>query len=379
MRHLYIKLAIAFAIVSLISTGIIAFWVHNSVQSEFITYCQRNSQGQTSADSWCSPNMRAGWNAKDMMSRMGAAEQLFIESFNRYLWLAALFSLVTAIIAGFLLSHFMTGPLRQLATATRKVAAGDFTPRITRITNDEIGEVSSTFNMMTEQLQKKETSRKQLLANIAHELRNPLSIVQGNLEAWRDNVISPTHEQISSVYDETVLLARLITDLKELSLAEAGQITLHQESVNISELVNDLISNIPAFFSEKHIDVIANIPSDLPYGFADEGRIRQVLRNLLDNALHFTTNNGIITISAVAQQDWLKLSVSDSGSGIAPEDMPYIFDHFYKADRARTRGYSGTGIGLALVKQLVELHKGRVWVESQPGVGSIFYFTIPSV
>lgn len=377
MRSLYVKLALSFAIISLISTGIIAFWIHDSFQNEFISYCQRNSREQTSADSGCPADIMAGGNGRAMMSRMGAAEQLLVESFNRYLWLAALISLIIAVSAGFLISRYMTSPLRQLAAATRKVTAGDFTPRITRITNDEIGEVSSTFNIMTEQLEKKEISRKQLLANIAHELRNPLSIVQGNLEAWRDNVISPTPEQISSVYDETVLLGRLITDLKELSLAEAGQITLDKEPINIGEMVSESISNLMISSGEKNIDIVKDIPTNLPLAFIDEGRIRQVMRNLLDNALRYTPDNGNIMIRAIIRQDWIEISVSDSGSGIAPEDIPYIFDHFYKADRSRSRKYSGSGIGLALVKQIIELHGGRVWAESKPGVGSTFHFTIP--
>ncbi len=313
-----------------------------------------------------------------MMARMGMAEQSFFDSFNRYLWFAAVLSLVTAVTAGFLLSRFMTGPLRQLAAATRKVAGGDFSPRISRITDDEIGEVSTTFNLMTEQLEKKEASRKQLLANIAHELRNPLSIVQGNLEAWRDNVIAPTPEQIGSVYEETVLLSRLITDLKELSLVEAGQITLQREPVAIGELINEVAGSMSSFHTGKNISLSVDIQPDLPSGLVDRGRIRQVIRNLLDNALRYTPQNGTIAIRATARNDWIQITVQDSGSGISSEDIPYIFDHFYKADRARTRGYSGSGIGLALVKQIIELHGGQVWVESRSGAGSTFYFTIPA-
>jgi signal transduction histidine kinase len=243
--------------------------------------------------------------------------------------------------------------------------------------DDEVGEVSNAFNIMAEQLEKKENSRKRLLADIAHELRNPLSIVQGNLEAWLDGVITPTPEQFASVYDETVLLNRLITDLRELSLAEAGQLKLHLESINIGDLINGEVSVFQARCQDKQVSLSAGIAPDLPERSLDRDRIRQVLHNLLENALRYTSSDGSIRVSAGKnQQGKVVISVSDTGSGIAPADLPYVFDHFYKADKSRQRGYGGAGIGLALVKKYVELHGGNIRVESEPGKGSTFSFEL---
>jgi signal transduction histidine kinase len=232
---------------------------------------------------------------------------------------------------------------------------------------------------MAEQLEKKEKSRKQLLADVAHELRNPLSIVQGNLEAWLDGVITPTPEQIASVYDETVLLNRLITDLRELSLAEAGQLKLKLETADLNALINAEITVFQARCQEKQVLLRAEISNNLPAVSIDRDRIRQVLHNLLENALRFTSAQGNVTVQAeVSGDSSVLISVSDTGSGIESADLPYVFDHFYKADKSRQRIHGSAGIGLALVKKYVELHGGKVWVESETGKGSKFSFTLPS-
>jgi len=268
--------------------------------------------------------------------------------------------------------------MRQLTLAARKVAIGDFSQRVSQKTDDEIGEVSAAFNTMAEQLEKKEKSKRQLLADIAHELRNPLSIIQGNLEAWLDGVLTPAPDQIASVYDEIVLLSRLITDLRDLSLAEAGQLKLSQSATELGEFIFAEITSVQNRCQEKQVSISAELPTGLPLVFIDRDRIRQVLHNLIDNALRYTPAGGIIKIGATyTTPGWVTVSVADSGGGIVPEDLPCVFDHFYKADRSRHRGHGGAGIGLAMVKQLVELHGGKVWVESQKGKGSTFFFTLP--
>ena len=378
MRSLSVKLILLFIGIALISVGVVAIWVHNSVHTEFSCYCQRIYQGQGPPDSTYPGPILGGQDSQGMLSYMGAAEQAFLDAFNNSLWLGAIAAVLIAVALGLLFSQFITGPLRQLALATRKIATGDFSPRVSKITDDEVGEVSVAFNAMAEQLDRKEKSRRQLLADIAHELRNPLSIIQGNMEAWIDGVIPPTPEQIASVYDETILLSRLITDLRELSLAEAGQLKLHQEATDLREFISAEIASIQNRCQEKQISIGTDLSPQLPSVFIDRDRIRQVLHNLIDNALRYTSAGGNIKIRAsVAEPGRVTIAVSDSGSGIQPEDLPYIFDHFYKADRSRHRGYGGAGIGLSMVKQLVELHGGRAWVDSQPGIGSTFYFTLP--
>ncbi|MGA7677066.1 MAG: ATP-binding protein [Dehalococcoidia bacterium] len=309
---------------------------------------------------------------------MGESEQAFINAVRNSLWLAALVAILVGVALGFLFSWLITGPMRQLTLAARKVATGDFSYRISQKSDDEIGEVSDAFNTMAEELEKKEKSRRQLLADTAHELRNPLSIIQGNLEAWLDGVITPVPDQVASVYDETVLLSRLVTDLRDLSLAEAGQLKLYQNATELGEFVSAEIASIQNRCREKRISIDAELPIGLPLVFIDRDRIRQVLHNLIDNALRYTQAGGTIKIGASHKiRGWVTVSVSDSGSGIDSEDLPRVFDHFYKVDRSRHRGHGGAGIGLAMVKQLVELHGGKVWVESRKGKGSTFFFTLP--
>jgi len=304
--------------------------------------------------------------------------QAFLQNSQRSLGIAALVAVVIAVVLGFIVSNLITRPMRQLATSAHRIAAGDLSQRVKHNSDDEVGEVSLAFNSMAEQLEMKEKSRKQLLADIAHELRNPLSIVQGNLEAWLDGVIKPSPDQIASVYDETILLNRLVSDLRELSLAEAGQLKLRLEQSNLGELINAEITVFNVRCQEKRIQLVADVAENLPQVSIDQDRIRQVLHNLLENALRYSPVGGTISVKAQSENEgYITISISDAGTGIDPADLPYIFDHFYKADRSRQRGYGGAGIGLALVKKYVELHGGRVWVESQVGKGSTFYFTLP--
>jgi len=366
IRSLSVKLSLLFVGIALISVGVIALWVNHTVRSEFIMYCQRD----------CSTE---GGGLTEMIMVMGTQEQAFLDAFRDSLWLAVTVAVIAAIALGLLFGRLISGPMRQLSFSAKKIATGDFSQRVTAKTDDEIGEVSVAFNSMAEQLEKKEKGRRQLLADIAHELRNPLSIIQGNMEAWLDGVISPTPEQIASVYDETVLLSRLVTDLRELSLAEAGQLKLRQEAAVLGELISAEVSGIQSRCQQKKISVSAELSDRLPQVFIDKDRIRQVLHNLMDNAIRHTPAGGSVKISVrLDKQGWATVSVSDTGNGVAPEDLPFVFDHFYKADRARQRGHGGAGIGLALVKQLVELHGGKAWAESKVGKGSTFYFTLPT-
>jgi len=378
LRRLSVKLSLLFVGIALVSVGVIAMWVNNSVQTEFRCYCQESYQGQVPSDSM-HPGAGSGGQG-GMPYYIGEAEQAFLDAVRNSLWLAAWVAVLVGVALGFLFSWLITGPMRHLTLAARKVATGDFSYRVSHKTDDEIGEVSDAFNTMAEQLEKKEKSRRQFLADIAHELRNPLSIVQGNLEAWLDGVITPTPEQVASVYDETVLLSRLVTDLRDLSLAEAGQLKLSQSATELGEFILAQIASVQSRCREKRISIDAELPDGLPLAFIDRDRIRQVLHNLIDNALRYTRAGGTIKIGASYKTpDLVTVSVSDSGSGIATEDLPHIFDHFYKADRSRQRGHGGAGIGLAMVKRLVELHGGMVWVESRKGKGSTFFFTLPVV
>ena len=367
MNNLSVKLSLLFAGLALLSIGALAVWVNQAVNTNFTNYCQQH-------DAVCmSPHPDMG------VMGLGQAEQTFLQDSQRSLGIAAFVAIAVAVALGIIVSILVTRPMRELATSARKVASGDLSQRVKHRSDDEVGEVSTAFNTMAEQLEMKEKSRKQLLADVAHELRNPLSIVQGNLEAWLDGVITPTPEQIASVYDETVLLNRLVTDLRELSLAEAGQLKLAVEDTDLAGLINAEVAVFQARCQEKGVSLDADPAKDLPRVNIDSGRIRQVLHNLLENALRFSAPGGSIRVSAVIDKyEGVVISVSDTGSGIDPADLPYVFDHFYKADRARQRSYGGAGIGLALVRKYVELHGGRVRAESEPLKGSTFSFSLPA-
>jgi signal transduction histidine kinase len=376
LNRLSVKLSLLFVGIALVSVGVIALWVNRSIQTEFACYCEKNVQTVTTPDGTAIVVVPGG--PSNPAPSMGEAEQAFLNSVRNSLWLAALVAILTGVALGFFFSRLISEPMKQLTLAARKVATGDFSPRVTTKTDDEIGEVSIAFNTMAEQLEEKEKSRRQLLADIAHELRNPLSIIQGNLEAWLDGVITPTSDQVASVYDETVLLSRLITDLRDLSLAEAGQLKLYQNATELGEFIFAEIASVETRCREKQISISADLPAKLPLVFIDKDRIRQVLHNLVDNALRYTPARGKIKIGARYERPgWVTVSVSDTGVGIGRKDLPHVFDHFYKADPSRQRGHGGAGIGLAMVKRVVELHSGKVWVKSRAGNGTTFYFTLP--
>jgi len=359
------------------AVGVVGVWANHSVQTEFSTYCQQSSHTPTGSTSTTqiqdvSPHVT--------VCPVGSAEQSFLNAFRNSLWLAALVAVLVSLLLALIFSRLITKPLKLVTESARKVAAGDFSRRIPQKTEDEIGEVSAAFNSMSEQLQKKEQSRRQLMADVAHELRTPLTTVQGNLEAWRDGVIVPTPERIGSVHDETVLLSRIITDLRDLSLVESGGLKMHWSPTDLVELVNRELASMNGQVEEHGITLQNHLPLDLPKVFIDPDRIRQVLRNLLYNALRYTNPGGEISIRASnITKEGVTVAVSDTGSGIAQEDLPFIFDHFYKSDRSRQRGNSGSGLGLAIVKQLISAHGGTVWAESQQNKGSTFYFTLPFV
>ncbi len=378
MDSLSIKLSLLFLGIALLSVGILAVWMNQAVSINFASYCMRSGQTCTcdNMTATTGPGVSAG--ARGVPDQqIGEAERVFLEESQRSLLIAALVSILVALGLGFLISMLVPKPMRQLSLSARRIAEGVLAQRIKNKGDDERGEVAVAFNSMAEQLEKKEKSRKQLLADVAHELRNPLSIVQGNLEAWLDGVITPTPGQIASVYDETVLLNRLITDLRELSLAEAGQLKLHLEQTNLKELIEAEVTAFHARSQEKGVALNLDVNGSLPAINVDRDRIKQVLHNLLENALRYTPSGGSVSVKAEKETDEdIRISVTDTGSGIEAVDLPNVFDHFYKADKSRHRAYGNTGIGLALVKNYVELHGGKVWVESEAGKGSVFYFTL---
>jgi signal transduction histidine kinase len=304
-------------------------------------------------------------------------EYRFVGSVNRSLLFAVAAAGLVAILLTTLLSRSMLRPIGALIAAARAMEKGDLSQRVNIQAGGEIGELAKAFNAMADGLDRLEKLRRNLVTDVAHELRTPLSNVRGYLEAIQDGVIRPTPEVIVSVYEETMLLNRLVDDLQELALAEAGQLRFLRQPVQIQDIVEKTVNLISPQAANKGVQVEINLPEDLPAIVADEERIGQVLRNLLNNALTNTPSGGVIRVAARTVDSLVEVSVQDTGVGIAAEHLPYVFERFYRVDKSRARVTGGAGLGLAIVKQLVEAQGGQVAITSQVGQGTTVSFTTP--
>jgi len=277
---------------------------------------------------------------------------------------------------GITLSRRLTRPLASLTAAVKRFARRDFSERCVINSPDEFGELAATFNTLAESSERYEQLRRNLVADVAHELRTPLSVLRGNLEMLQDGVSKPDPETISSLHDEVLRMTRLVTELQDLSLAEAGTLALHREKVDLRSLLEKNLAGLAVAAGAKQVEISTRTPPDLPPVWADPDRVAQVLLNLAGNALRYTPAGGNIRIEAAAGREFVTLIVSDTGPGIDPADLPYIFDRFYRADKARVRT-GGAGLGLAIAKGLVEAHGGTISAASTPGQGATFTFTLP--
>lgn len=311
-----------------------------------------------------------------MTGVLDPAAQEFLSQVNRSLSLAGLAAGVIALGLGFVLFRQITSPLNTLAQASEKIAAGDLTARATVKGDDEIARVAHSFNAMADRLAASETARRNMLADIAHELRNPIGIISSHLEAMIDGVFPTDAEQLNSLHDETVLLARLVGDVRELALADAGQLALDRVPTDVRALVEHSVAAFQPQAQEARVALGVQL-ADLPPLNVDAQRIEQTVRNLISNALRFTPPQGSVTVSLARDNKVARIAVTDTGAGIAPDVLPHVFERFWRADKARARSPGGTGLGLAIAKQWVEAHGGAIGVTSQPGQGSTFWFTLP--
>ena len=305
------------------------------------------------------------------------------------LWLIGLFSgqsggrfgpaisipLVLAFILFFALLRglrLLALPLRDLIDAAQRVEAGDLTPRVRQRGPRELRALARAFNSMLDRLLRSERQRRQLLADVTHELRTPVAVLQGNLEGMLDGVYPADAEHLTPLLEETRMLARLIDDLRTLSLAESGVLVLHREPTDLGVLLGEVAAAFRAQAESAGVELRAEVPDDCPLVEIDPLRLREVLVNLVSNALRHTPRGGEVRISASLDSGRLRLSVADNGTGIAPEDLPHIFERFYK-----TADSSGSGLGLAIARNLVLAHGGEIAAESAPGAGTTIRITLP--
>ena len=310
----------------------------------------------------------------------GNAEQIFLDSIHRSLYWVGGGILLVGLFASYILARSITVPLRKLSGALARLETGRYGETVSVDSRSEVGDLADRFNRMSHSLAEQVSLRRRLLADIAHELRTPLTVIQGNLEGMLEGVVERSDETLNSLREETETLSRMVKDLRDLSLAEAGQLTLEKEPTDLSQLIHRTVNMLEPLALEKYVSLREDLAA-LPAILIDPRRISQVLYNLLTNAIRYTPENGEVSVStrlvSRKNKDWLQIEVGDTGCGIASTDLPFIFEHFYRADEARDKKSGGSGIGLAIVKQLTETHGGFVEVHSEVDQGSRFAVFLP--
>jgi signal transduction histidine kinase len=312
-------------------------------------------------------------------------EQFILGRLSQDMVVVAIIGSLLGIMFGVLMSHSFTSPLRRLAETARAIGAHNLNQRVEVSGSAEVRELAQAFNEMAAALEQAETLRRNMIADVAHELRTPLSVLQGNLRAILDDVYPLDKTEVANLYDQTRLLSRLVNDLHELAQAEAGQLQLRLQPTDVGGLVHKAAAAFGPVAEARGVTLNCQAPPDLPSVLADSARLTQVLHNLLTNALHFTPPGGTISLSAGqngklnGQPASLWLAVRDTGEGILPEHLSHVFDRFYRADPARSRASGGSGLGLAIARAIVEAHGGEMCVASDgvPGRGSVFTVHLP--
>jgi len=297
---------------------------------------------------------------------------------------AALAALIGAVLASFLISRQVVTPTLRMMSLSKRIAEGEYEERLSLPGGqqadqiDELGRLALSFNQMADKLEKTETMRRELIGDITHELRTPLTAVKGYLEGMMDGVFPADPETYQQIHSEIDRLQRLVNDLQELSRVEAGAFQLMLTPVSPASLIERIQNTLGRQFEEKNIQFEIDIEPNLPDINVDKDRIIQVLTNLVGNALQYTPSGGKVTLLVRREPSDLLFSVKDSGIGISADQIPLIFNRFYRIDKSRTRTSGGSGIGLTIARALVKAHQGKIWAVSMGvGKGSTFSFQIP--
>ncbi|WP_274361756.1 sensor histidine kinase [Paenibacillus thermotolerans] len=312
--------------------------------------------------------------------------KLGVSSSVTFLLLAgSLLFIAVSLLVAYRLSNRVTAPLRELVPVIERLGSGQLGVQAPVVSADEYGKVALAFNAMSAQILKAEEARRTLVADVAHELRTPITIIRGKLELIQQSGESVEPERLLPLQDELIRLSRLVDDLHVLSLAEARKLPLERKPVKVSELLQRVIGHIAADSGNKGIAVTLHRPNNEPLVLADANRIIQVFLNLLVNAVRYTPTGGAVTVKLeeqavhAGQPDAVRVTIEDTGTGIAPEHLPFLFDRFYRTDEARARNSGGAGLGLAIAKELVLAHDGAIDVQSSPGRGTAFTVTLPAM
>lgn len=301
---------------------------------------------------------------------------LFLSTLNRLLLLATGVTAVISVVIGTYTAKRLSGPISRVIGKTEQISQGNYDGRIIEAANTrEIAELTNSINTLAENLGRQEALRKRLTADVAHELRTPIANLQGHLEAMIDGVWKADTERLISCHEETVRLTKLVTDLESLARYENENLHLELEDLNISQCLSRAAKSFENELIRKSISLVTDLPDQ--QAPADKNKIDQVFCNLLYNAIKYTPPGGTIRLSVSGSEESVRISVQDTGTGISEEDLPFIFERFYRADKSRTRDTGGAGIGLAIVKSIVNAHQGSVEVYSEYGKGSEFVVFLP--
>lgn len=303
------------------------------------------------------------------------AYEMFDDSVRELLLVAILVAVVASLALAIALSRMIARPLAEVGAAARRLASGDLATRVPRPGPDELASLADSFNQMAASLEESERQRRDIIANTAHELRTPLTNLEGYIEAIRDGVIQPDRQTFDSLLEETERLVRLARSLDDLSIGDAAHKSARPVDVDLAMLLNAAVELARPAFDSKHLILERSWPPSLP-GRADPDQFSQVLANLLQNAARYAPEGGSVILAAEPRDDTVLVSLTNSGESIPPTDLPHVFERFYRVEKSRDRARGGVGIGLAIVKQLVEGWGGQVGAESAAG-RTRFWFSLP--
>jgi signal transduction histidine kinase len=352
---------LAVALAAILATGIIA---RRALETAFETYLT-------------ALGMHSGPGGGVMRrSIIGTTEQAFLQGVDRGIIISAVVAVALAAVAAFLLARYLADPLRRLTEAARTLAAGDLTHRVEAGGPEEVGELASAFNDMAASLSEAESLKGRLIADVAHELRNPIAALRAQIEGMAEGVLPADGPHLASLVEDVGTLSRLVDGLQELSVAEAGRLDYERTAFDVRGVVVAEVERAQVMAGEGVV-VSADLPTDAVTVTGDEFRIAQVIRNLLSNAVRHTAAGAITARVMRGAGGEVTVEVTDTGEGIAADDLPHIWERFYRADTARAPKTGGTGIGLAISRRIVEDHGGTVFARSESGRGSTIGFTLP--
>lgn len=330
---------------------------------------------------WLAIDQLAANYFMDLMNKYDVSptdiHQMFLTSVHTYLIWATGVALCLAFILSYLLTRRVLRPLSQMTTVSREIAAGNYFTRVDVVTQDEVGDLGIAFNRMADSLEKIERLRKSMVADVAHELRTPLTNLRGYLEALNDGVLPPSQGTFQMLQEESLRLVNLVEDLQQLAKADAARAYLNRQDFSLTEALDQMLELYQQNFAEKNISVTTRFAEDTRQVNADRDKLLQALRNLIENAWKYTPEGGTVSVSSQRVPEGIKVLFANSGRGISEDNLPYIFERFFKADRSRSRETGGAGIGLSIVKELVEAHGGHVGAESS-GRETRVWFVLPS-